>query len=317
MTSGQIDSCESNLIQRCRAVAGYDGPTGWGTPNGITAFASTATGNTVSVVNPGTYDLQAGARYALPAIKAYDSATGQTLTYSATGLPSGLAINTTNGVIEGLLSATPANAKVKVTVKDGTGASATISFGIVSVKALTSTYHAGSGLVRLDLNLQFTGNKCMNDARNLTANGTPVQVYTCENVASETGWSYGLSPAPGVPGTILIHGRCMYATGASKAALYTCNGATSEKWYLGGVDGEIINAANGRCLAAPSTANGTQLTVATCTGVSITGATNQAWIMPASPVTSGVAWQVPGAEWQQRGQHRVQHRQHAEDIPRA
>jgi hypothetical protein len=278
VTSGQVSSCESNLIQRCRAATGYDGPTGFGTPNGIAGFTSTATGNTVSIDNPGNFDLVAGARYALPSIKAFDSASGQKLTYSLSGQPSGFAINTTNGVIEGLLSTTPVTARVKVTVTDGTGAHATVTFTIATVKSMTASYHATSGLIHF-----FLGGKCMNDGHNLTTSGSPIQVYTCENVASETGWSYSPNAGPGVPGTLRIHGLCLGANGAKKVGIYTCNGTTGEQWFLSGVAGEIINASSGLCVQGTTT-NAVQLTVATCTG-----GTNQAWQMPAAPITSGVA----------------------------
>jgi subtilase family serine protease len=36
VTSGSNGSCSISYI--CNARAGYDGPTGWGTPNGTTAF---------------------------------------------------------------------------------------------------------------------------------------------------------------------------------------------------------------------------------------------------------------------------------------
>ena len=54
-------------------------------------------------------------------IQASDSASGQTLTYSATGLPAGLAINASTGLISGTPTAT-GTSSVAVTVKDGTGA---------------------------------------------------------------------------------------------------------------------------------------------------------------------------------------------------
>jgi hypothetical protein len=163
---------------------------------------------------------------------------------------------------------------VKVTVKDGTGASATIIFTIVTVKSLTTSYHATSGLIRFDL-----GGKCMNAG----AEHNEVEAYTCENVTTETGFSYAPSGAPGVPGTIRIHGLCMGANSARMVARYTCNGTTGEQWILAGIAGEVINASSGLCVQGIPT-NGAQLTVASCNG-----ATNQAWQMPAAPITSGVA----------------------------
>src|SRR6202034_1256341 len=60
-------------------------------------------------------------------IAATDSASGQTLTYSATGLPAGLSINSATGLITGTPTAT-VTANTTVTVKDGTGASGSATF---------------------------------------------------------------------------------------------------------------------------------------------------------------------------------------------
>jgi serine protease len=83
-------------------------------------------GNIVSVTNPGSQTTTAGASVSLQ-IHASDSASGQTLTYSATGLPSGLRISSSTGLITG--SPNTANTyAVKVTVTDSTGAKGSASF---------------------------------------------------------------------------------------------------------------------------------------------------------------------------------------------
>jgi len=84
------------------------------------------TTNTVSVTNPGSQTSTVGTAVSLQ-IHATDSASGQTLTYSATGLPAGLSIGSTTGLISG----TPTTAgtyTVTVTAKDTTGASGSASF---------------------------------------------------------------------------------------------------------------------------------------------------------------------------------------------
>ena len=83
-------------------------------------------GNTVTVTNPGNQTSTVGTA-ASRQISASDSASGQTLTYSATGLPAGLSINSSTGLISGTPSAT-GTSNVMVSVKDGTGATGTTSF---------------------------------------------------------------------------------------------------------------------------------------------------------------------------------------------
>ncbi|WP_327697596.1 putative Ig domain-containing protein [Streptomyces sp. NBC_00459] len=125
VTSGNNGSCTTSYF--CTAATGYDGPTGWGTPNGTTAFTSgsTSTGNTVTVTNPGTRTTTTGSAVSLQ-ISATDSASA-TLTYSASGLPTGLSINGSTGLISGTAS-TAGTYQVTVTASDSTGASGSASF---------------------------------------------------------------------------------------------------------------------------------------------------------------------------------------------
>ncbi|MEV7148455.1 putative Ig domain-containing protein [Streptomyces sp. NPDC051287] len=124
VTSGNNGSCSTSYF--CTAGTGYDGPTGWGTPNGTTAFtAGTSTGNTVTVTNPGSQSTVTGSSVSLQ-ISATDSA-GAALTYSATGLPTGLSISS-SGLISGTAS-TAGTYQVTVTAKDSTGATGSTSFG--------------------------------------------------------------------------------------------------------------------------------------------------------------------------------------------
>ncbi|MFC8366085.1 putative Ig domain-containing protein [Streptomyces griseorubiginosus] len=123
VTSGNNGSCSPSYF--CTATTGYDGPTGWGTPNGTTAFtAGTSTGNTVTVTNPGSQSTTTGGTVSLQ-ISATDSA-GASLTYSASGLPTGLSISS-SGKITGTAS-TAGTYQVTVTAKDSTGASGSTSF---------------------------------------------------------------------------------------------------------------------------------------------------------------------------------------------
>ncbi|MFJ1971938.1 putative Ig domain-containing protein [Streptomyces sp. NPDC087903] len=124
VTSGSNGSCSPSYF--CTAATGYDGPTGWGTPNGTTAFTSGgSTGNTVTVTNPGSRSTATGGSVSLQ-IAASDSA-GAALTYSASGLPTGLSISGSTGLISGTAT-TAGTYSTTVTATDSTGASGSASF---------------------------------------------------------------------------------------------------------------------------------------------------------------------------------------------
>ncbi len=82
--------------------------------------------DTVTVTNPGTQTGTVGTAASL-GVHATDSAAGQTLAYAATGLPAGLSVNASTGLISGTPT-TSGNNTVTVTVTDGTGATGTASF---------------------------------------------------------------------------------------------------------------------------------------------------------------------------------------------
>ncbi|MGF1428102.1 putative Ig domain-containing protein [Kitasatospora sp. LaBMicrA B282] len=126
VTSGNNGTCSPSYL--CTAGPGYDGPTGWGTPNGLAAFTAGGStgGNTVSVTDPGSQSTAVGGKVSLQ-LKATDSAAGQTLSYSATGLPTGLSISS-SGLVSGTAT-TAGSYQVTVTAKDTTGATGSTSFG--------------------------------------------------------------------------------------------------------------------------------------------------------------------------------------------
>ncbi|MFF0294572.1 putative Ig domain-containing protein [Kitasatospora sp. NPDC004615] len=84
------------------------------------------TTNTVTVTNPGTQSGTVGTAASLQ-IHATDSASGQTLTYAATGLPAGLSINSSTGLISGTPTAA-GTSSVTVSATDTTGAAGSTSF---------------------------------------------------------------------------------------------------------------------------------------------------------------------------------------------
>ncbi len=88
--------------------------------NGIEIDPTGSTANTVTVTGPGNQSLTVGTAASLQ-IRASDSASGQTLTYTATGLPAGLSINSATGLITGTPT-TAGTSTVTVTATDTTGA---------------------------------------------------------------------------------------------------------------------------------------------------------------------------------------------------
>lgn len=103
-----------------------------------TPVTNCTTGSTVTLINPGNQSSTTGTATSLQ-LQASDSADGQTLTYAATGLPAGLTLNTTTGLISGTPSTSGTN-NVTATATDTTGATATVSFAWT-----TSTTGGGGG----------------------------------------------------------------------------------------------------------------------------------------------------------------------------
>ena len=84
------------------------------------------TGNTVTVTNPGNQTGTVGTPVSVQ-VQASDSASGTTLAYSVAGLPAGLSMSTSTGLISGTPT-TAGTSTVTVTATDGTGASGSATF---------------------------------------------------------------------------------------------------------------------------------------------------------------------------------------------
>src|ERR1700761_1932379 len=147
----------------------------WTLPTG----GGSGTGNTGTATRAGHQSLPVGTAASLQ-IKASDSGSGQTLSYSATGLPAGLSINSTTGLISGTPTAA-GTSNVTVTARDGTGATGSTSF--------TWTVSAGG-----------TGGSCgtTNLALNKTATSSSTEsaAYPAANATdgnTGTRWSSGFS----------------------------------------------------------------------------------------------------------------------------
>ena len=131
-SSGQIDGTLTGSANTYSiSVTASDGQ------GGSASQSFTWNVSTLSVTNPGTYNGAVGESASLQ-IQASGLPSGDNWFYSASGLPSGLSINTRSGLISGKISAAPGAYAVSVTAGDGQGASALQNF-TWNVGATTST----------------------------------------------------------------------------------------------------------------------------------------------------------------------------------
>ena len=125
------------------ALVGYDMATGLGTPNAAAIPAllcDNVVADPVSVTDPGDQSSLLDDPVSLP-ILATDATSGQTLTYTASGLPTGLSITGTDGLISGTVD-TIGSFDVEVTAQDTDGSTATTAFTWTVGVAITSADHA-------------------------------------------------------------------------------------------------------------------------------------------------------------------------------
>ncbi len=196
------------------APGGSTGTDTTGTPSVTISYTSS---NTVTVTNPGNQTSTVGTAVSLQ-IGATDSASGQTLTYSATGLPAGLSINSSTGLISG----TPTRAgtsSVTVTATDTTGASGSASF-TWTVNPLNNTVtvtnpgnQTSTVGTAVSLQIQAT-DSASGQTLTYSATGLPAGL----SINSSTGL---ISGTPTSAGTSSVTVTATDTTGASGSASFT------------------------------------------------------------------------------------------------
>jgi hypothetical protein len=124
--------------------------------------------------------------------------------------------------------------------------------------------------------------KCVDVRAANTANGTPVQLYDCNNTNAQQ-WT--LSP----DGSVRALGKCLDVTyggttNTTPIQLWDCNNSGAQTWRVQ-TNGALLNPQSGRCLDDPAanTTNGTQLIIWDCNT-----SAQQRWHPPAGPIT-GIA----------------------------
>jgi non-reducing end alpha-L-arabinofuranosidase len=225
MTSGYPSAATESAVQANIVAAGYS--------------TSASSGNTVTVTSPGNQTGTVGAAASLQ-VQASDSASGQTLSYAASGLPAGLTINSGTGLISGTPT-TAGTATVTVTATDSTGASgsATFTWTVSSpasgggtcqvvyttqsqwsggfVAGITITNTGASAVSGWTLAFTFPGDQQITSAWDGTAS------QSGENVTI-TNASYNGTIAPG--GNTMLGFQGTWTTSDAVPATFTLNGAT-------------------------------------------------------------------------------------------
>lgn len=174
------------------------------------------------------------------------------LTWSATGLPPGLAIGTSSGVISGQIKAAAHTYTVLVTASDQTGAIGWTSF---------------SWQVKADVGTTITnraGGLCLNDKNYQITAGSTVFLWPCDKDANER-WSH-----PTNTGEVIVLGQCLTASGKGGVGAFVhleaCTGAPSQEWNHTST-GEYEVEKSMKCLTDPngSTQETTQPLLEDCT----------------------------------------------------
>ena len=198
--------------------------------------------------------------------------------FTASGLPPGLSIDSTSGLISGWPSAA-GGYSVKVTAKDGLGASATASFAW-AVEAVAATGTTGS------VRQQGGSSKCLDDPSGRTASGTAIDLVTCSGKSNQS-WTAVQD------GSVRVLGHCLAASG-NHVLLYPCDGSIADQWRAG-TDSSLVDVRYGTCLTGPpgAVANGTRPALTACTNSA--SSPKQHWTRPAAPVVSGVTAKCLGA----------------------
>ncbi|QUQ65002.1 ricin-type beta-trefoil lectin domain protein [Kutzneria sp. CA-103260] len=116
---------------------------------------------------------------------------------------------------------------------------------------------------------------CLDDRSASTANGNPIQIYTCNGTTAQQ-WTFVQAGT-----TLHVLGKCLDITSGGTAngtlvQLYDCNNTGAQVW-IPQSNGTLYNPQSNKCLDDPaySTTPGTQLQIWDCAGTA-----NQVWHLP-------------------------------------
>ncbi|MET0424907.1 MAG: PQQ-dependent sugar dehydrogenase [Actinoplanes sp.] len=249
------------------------------TSSGINTFAKTTAegGRTVGDVNNGDwiqfdpYALGNATSFTARVSSAGIGGTLQFRTGSPTGPVIGSAAVTPTGswdtfaTVTGTISGAPAATTSLYLTFAGTGTGAL--FDLDSFTFVTGAA-TGAGPVR------GLAGKCLDVRSAATADGTQIQLYTCNGSTAQNWTRTGQ--------TLRALGKCLDVAGAgtadgTKIQLYTCNGTGAQNWTPQ-ADSTLPNVSSGKCLAVAGagSADSTVVELRTCSA----SAANQKWTLP-------------------------------------
>ena len=252
-----------------------------GGANGCVQTQTVATQDSVSITSPGT--LSSPVKVSLSQPIQGSSAAGNPLTWSAIGLPAGLTINTANGTVTGTPTSV-ADYHPTIIAKDVTGAHHSLSFNWTINPALSGRIKGDHG-------------KCLDDFGGGTANGTKVDIWTCNGTGPQK-WTFS-------GGALSVFGKCLddasQGGAGAKLVVWNCNGHKAQTWTHRS-NGEYVLKLNGLCLTDPSgsSVNGTQVQIRTCKNFA-----DQHWSLPGKEraLARRVPWQTQQAPPPRPGWH--------------
>ncbi|QMU77897.1 hypothetical protein GXW83_21565 [Streptacidiphilus sp. PB12-B1b] len=223
----------------------------------LTAVGTAA--ESVSVAGPGGQTGTVGTAVSLP-ISATDSA-GKALTYSATGLPAGLTVNSATGVISGVPT-TAGSSTVTVTASSGT-ASGSASFGwaVAAAGSLNGTHTL------------VTGGNALDDPNHSTTAGTQLITWPANGGANQS-WQFTQQPDGSYQLVNSQSGLCADVDGGSTSAgaeviQWTCTGGSNQHWTVTQQSDGLYTVASvksGLLLTTASTASDAPVTQQAATG---------------------------------------------------
>ena len=182
--------------------------------------------NTVGTLSAGTGN--DGAAIAINASGAFSDPDGDTLSYSATGLPAGLTINASTGVISGTLDGHASAAvsggvyTVIVTANDGRGGSASQGFTFTaSNPGPTASADTASGIEDNTISGNVLSNDSDSDGDALAVSSTPVVAPLHGKVVLSANGAFTYTPDPNYSGSDSFTYQVTDADGGTSTATVT------------------------------------------------------------------------------------------------